>query len=172
MTTGMHLSDELAQRHLERMLTGAVAAEVEEHLSGCAGCQALVASYRALGEALDGLVPAEPPADFTAGVLARIEARERTVAWERRLALGILAGVGAAAVLLFAGAGQGAWAPLLSSWSNALVGATAAVRIGSDVLDPLLRNLRAEIALACAVLGLPLLIAMKRLVASRGTELA
>ncbi len=172
MTTGMHLSDELAQRHLEGMLAGPVATEVEEHLAACAGCRALEASYRALGEALDALVPAEPPADFTSGVLARIEARERAAARERRLALGILAGVGAAAVALFAVAGQGAWAPLLSRWSNALVGATAALRIGSDVLDPVFRTLRAEIALACAVLGLPLLVAMKRLVASRGTELA
>lgn len=172
MTTGMHLSDELAQRHLEGILSGAAAAEVEAHLAGCADCRALVASYRALAEALDGLGPAEPPADFTAGVLARIDARERSAALERRLALGILAAVGAAAVLLFAVAGQGAWAPLLSRWSNALVGATAAVRIGSDVLDPVVRTLRAEIGLACAVLGLPLLVAMRRLVASRGTEIA
>jgi len=172
MTTGMHLSDELAQRHLDGILSGAAAAEVEEHLAGCGGCQALLASYRALAEALDGLVPAEPPADFTTGVLARIEARERSAARERRLALGILGGVGAAAVLLFSVAGQGAWAPLLSRWSNALVGATAALRIGSDVLDPVLRALRTEIVLACATLGLPLLFAMRRLVASRGTELA
>ncbi len=172
MTTGMHLTDELAQRHLEGILAGSAAAEVEEHLAGCAGCQALVASYRALTEALDDLVPAEPPADFTAGVLARIEARQRSAARDRRLALGILAGVGAAALALFAVAGQGAWAPLLSRWSGALVGAAAALRIGSDVLDPLVRTLRAEIALACAVLGLPLLVAMRRLVASRGTEIA
>ena len=172
MTTGMHLSDEQAQRHLEGILSGAAAAEVEEHLAACAGCQALVESYRALSEALDALAPAEPPADFTAGVLACIEARERSAARERRLALGILAGVAAAAAALFVVAGQGAWAPLLSRWSNSLVSATAALRIGSDVLDPLLRTLRAEIALACAVVGLPLLVAMRRLVASRGTELA
>jgi predicted anti-sigma-YlaC factor YlaD len=172
MTTGMHLSDELAQRHLDGILSGAAADEVEEHLAACSGCRALLKSYRALSQALDALVPAEPPTDFTAGVLARIAARERSAARERRLALGILAGVGAAAAVLFVVAGQGAWAPLLSRWSSALVGATAALRIGSDVIDPLVRALRAEIALACAVLGLPLLVAMRRLVASRGTELA
>jgi anti-sigma factor RsiW len=172
VTTGIHLSDELAQRHLEGLLSAPAAAEVEEHLAGCGDCRALVATYALLSKALDDLAPAEPPADFTAGVLARIETRERAAAWERRLAVGILGLVAAAAAALFAAAGQGAWAPIVSRMSEGVVGATAALRIGTDVLAPVVQALRVEIALGCAVLGVPLLVAMRRLIAARSTEVA
>ncbi len=172
MTNRTHLSDEIAQRHLEGLLGPGPAAEVEEHLASCAGCRALVRSHRLLAEALGGLATAEPPAGFTAGVLSRIEARERAAAFERRVALAILGSVVAAAAAFFAAAGPGAWASALSGGSESLAQATSALRIGADVAGPLVRALRAEIALACAAASLPLLIVLKRLVPARRAETA
>jgi anti-sigma factor RsiW len=163
----LHLDDERAQRLLEGLLPEPERAEADAHLAGCPGCRDLVASYRALSEALDGLPSEEPPSTFTAGVLARIERRERSAAWERRLALAILAAAAAAAAAFLAAGSQGAWAPTLSIWSGALVRTATALRIGADVAAPMLGALRIPIAACCAALGLPILFALGRLVPAR-----
>jgi anti-sigma factor RsiW len=172
VTLPAHLTDELAQLHLEGLLAPSAAAEAEAHLGNCADCRALLDSYRALSEALSGLAPAEPPADFTAGVMGRIAARERALAWERRMAAGILAAVAALAGALLAATGTGGLAPAVSQVSGFLARATAFARIGSEVAGPVVGALRLHIILACAALGLPLLLALGRLVPARHREIA
>ncbi|HTP52083.1 MAG TPA: anti-sigma factor [Anaeromyxobacteraceae bacterium] len=166
MTT-RHLSEEEAQRLLEGALPGEERSGVSDHLASCAGCQALVSSFQALEDALSLLPAAEPPPDFTAGVLALIDLRERSARRERRVALGVLGAVAAALAATVALAGQAAWAPALSEASASLVQGVEAARISRQVLSPLLGALRAEIVLGCAALGLPLLLGLSRLVPAR-----
>ncbi len=167
-----HLSDELAQGLVDGLLAQGVQADCEAHAAGCARCQALVDSYRALGDALDGLDRPLPPPDFTDVVMERIEALERVRARERRLALGIAAAAVVCAATAFAVAGASAWAPALSRITGKLGGFAAAISVGSDVLSPVVRALRVQIALGCTALGLPLLYALSRLLPRRAEAAA
>jgi anti-sigma factor RsiW len=167
-----HLDDERAQRFLDDLLPGAEAAEARAHLSGCQGCRLLVASYRALADALDGLEAPPLPADFTEGVMARVEARERSAARERRAAGLILAGAAAAAAILVAAAGQSAWAPVLSRAGDMLGDAATGLSVGLDVAAPIFRALRLEIAAASAAAAIPLLAALRRLAPRRAEAAA
>ncbi len=172
MTDVRHLTDDEAQALLDGLLDAPSAARVEAHLEGCADCQALVASFDALSEALSTLPVSEPPADFTAGVMARIDARERSLAADRRVALGILGAVAALLLVAVAAAGQAAWAPALSAVSTAGVRALQAFRVSSDVLSPVLSALRLPILLATAALGIPLVLALARLSQPRSRQVA
>jgi hypothetical protein len=158
-----HLTDEVAQSLVEELLPEEVRARCQAHVAGCVACRALVASYRALGDALDGLEVSPPPPDFTDAVMARIEAHEDARAWERRLAFGIAAVAGALAVALLGAAGASALAPMVSRASGNLGGLVTLLSVGSSVVSPIVRALRLEITLGCAALGLPLLYALSRL---------
>jgi anti-sigma factor RsiW len=162
-----HLSDELAQTLVDGLLPERTRAECRAHLDLCESCRLLVDSYVALGDALDGLDAPLPPPDFTDVVMERIDAREQVRAWERKLAFGILGAAACAACLIFAYLGASAWAPVVSRLSDALGSAARAVTIGEYVFAPLVRALRVEIALGCAALGLPLVLALWRLVPRR-----
>jgi anti-sigma factor RsiW len=159
----LHLDDERAQRFLDEQLPEAEAAEARGHLAGCEGCRLLLDSYRALAQALDGLEAPPPPADFTDGVLARIDARERAASRERRLAGAILAVAAAAAAALLAAAGQAAWAPALSRAGDLLGAGATWLSVGADVVSPVFRALRLEIAVVSAAAAIPLLVALHRL---------
>jgi anti-sigma factor RsiW len=167
-----HLTDEQAQMHLEGLLPADEAPAVSSHLRECPECQALVLSFEALQQALSALPAAEPPGDFTAGVMARIDERERASARERRVALAVLGVVGLGAGTALALAGQGAWAPVLSGASARLAQALQALRISGDVLSPIVGALRVQIAVACAALGLPLLLGLAQLVPARSHRAA
>jgi anti-sigma factor RsiW len=167
-----HLTDAQAQRLVDGALLDAEAADVETHAAGCLECQGLVASYEALGAALSELELPEVPLDFTEGVLARIEHRERAVARERRHAAGICAVLVIALVAAAVLAGAGAWAPAASRAVDLLGSAAGALRISADVLPPVLHAIRLQVALACTLLVLPLLLALSRLMPSPRTELA
>jgi anti-sigma factor RsiW len=162
-----HLTDELAQSLVDGLLPAGARAQCEAHVDACAECRLLVDSYVALAGALDDLAAPLPPPDFTDVVMQRIDARERARAWERKLAFGILGAAACAAFLIFALLGASAWAPMVSRVSDALGGAVRAAWVGADVVAPLVRALRIQIALGCAALGLPLLLALSRLVPSR-----
>jgi len=155
--TTRHLTDELAQRYVDGVATEVEAAHCTGHLAGCDGCSLLVESYRALGDALEGLGGPEPEPDFTAAVMARIDGAERAAARSRRFASAVVA---AAAVLLVAVAVS---APALSGLTVAFGDAFHATSVGLEVAAPLLRALRLQIVLACVALGVPLLLALRRL---------
>lgn len=167
-----HLTDAQAQRLMDGALLDAEAAEVEAHAASCADCQALVESYQALGDALGALEIPELPADFTADVLARIDVRERTVARERRFAVTVCAGVLVALIVAVVLAGAGTWAPVASRVVNGLGTAGRALRIGADVVTPIVSALRLQLALACAAVALPVLLLLSRLMPSPRAEVA
>ncbi len=167
-----HLTNELAQDLVDGLLARGRRAECAAHVAGCSACWTLVESYRALGDALDGLEAPSPPPDFTDTVMECIEARERMWARERHLAFGIAAVVALLAVAAFALAGASAWAPAVSRISSNLGGLATVISVGSDVLSPVVRALRVQIALGCTVLGLPLLYALSRLVPRRAEAAA
>ncbi len=162
-----HLTDEEAQLHLEGALAAPDRARAEAHLEGCAACQALVLSFEALSESLSALPAADPPWDFTSGVMARIEEREASRASERRVAIAVLGVMGVAIAATLGLAGQAAWAPALSAVSSSTVQALQAFRIASDVLTPVVSALRVQIIVASAALGIPLVLALSRLATPR-----
>jgi anti-sigma factor RsiW len=167
-----HLTDAQAQRLMDGVLLESEAAEVEAHAAACRGCQALIESYQALGDALEALEVPELPADFTAGVLARIDVRERAVARERRFAVGICAGVLVALLVAVVLAGAGTWAPLASRVVNGLGATGQTLRLGAEVLPPIVSALRLQLALLCAVVAFPVLFLLHRLMPTPETEVA
>ncbi len=170
--TAPHLDDERAQLLVEGLLPASEAALAEGHLAACPACRTLVESHRALAEALSGLAAPEPPPDFTAGVMARVERRERLAAWERRLGVAILAAAAAAAGALFASAGQSAWAGAVGGVLRSIGETAIALRIGGQVVGPLVSALRPQIIAGCAAVALPLFFLLARLTPARRSESA
>jgi len=167
----VHLTEEQAQELVDGLLAPREAEPLEAHLGACRSCHALVESYQALCQALDALPLPELPADFTAGVLERVDAQERVRARERRTALAVVAGtLGALAAALLA-AGARTWAPAAGHLAGDLGATLRAVRLGADVLPPVVTALRLPIVLACAALSAPVLYALSRLTSPR-TEIA
>ncbi len=158
-----HLTDAQAQRLVDGALPADEALRAEAHLAGCPACAAEVETYRLLSSALDDLEVPALPADFTDGVLARIDARERALARERRHAIAILAGVVAATAAAFAVAGAAAWAPTVSSAADLLGSGARALHLASGFVPSVVSALRLQIILAAAAMALPLLLALVRL---------
>jgi anti-sigma factor RsiW len=169
-----HLTDAQAQRLLDGALDPSRDAEVEKHAGVCPACQVLVESYRALAAALDGLeleVP-ELPLDFTRAVVSRIDQREREASWNRRVAFGILAGVVAATVAVFAVAGAGAWAPTLAGWADGLGEAARAIRVAGGFVPTVVSALRVQILVVAAAVAAPILLGLWRLMPAPRPETA
>jgi anti-sigma factor RsiW len=166
-----HLTDAQAQRLIDGFLHADEAAEAEAHHAACAECQALVLSYRALADALDGLEAPPLPDDFTAGVLQLVDVRERAARRERRLGLGIAAAaLAGAAVAVFLA--LGAWGPGLAAGVEALGSAGRTLRLGIDIATPVVSALRLYIALAAALTALPVLFLLSRLMPAPSAQLA
>lgn len=167
-----HIAEDEAQLYLEGVIEPSEATRIDGHLAGCPECQALVASFQALSEALSGLPHAEPPPDFTAAVMARIDEREAARASERRIVVGVLAAVGASLAVTLALAGESAWAPALSAASSIGVKTLQAMRITSDVLSPVVSALRVQILVVAAAVAIPLTLALSRLASPRHGQVA
>ncbi|HET7755431.1 MAG TPA: anti-sigma factor [Anaeromyxobacteraceae bacterium] len=164
--TRSHLSDELAQAYVDDALSEREAERCCEHTACCPECCLLVESYRALSADLDALPCLEPELDFTQSVMAIVDEKEAAVARERRFALGIVGLAAFAAAALFLSVGASAWAPLFSAFSDFLNSSIRAVQLGVDVAGPIASALRVQILIACVVLSLPLLLAIRQLVPS------
>ena len=169
-TIAGHLTDAQAQRLLDGVLRRDEAAEVEAHAASCADCAALVDSYRELALSLSALPAPELPADFTASVLERVARRERTVARERRAAVAVVGGALLALAAALVAGGGGAWIPVATRFADQLGAVAHALRIGSQILPPVLGTLRVPIAATSAALALPLLLALSRFIPSPRTE--
>ena len=172
MIDARHIAEDEAQLYLEGAIEPSEAVRIDDHLSGCPDCQALVASFEALSEALSALPIADPPADFTAVVMARIDEREEARAAERKVTLAVLGVVAVALVAALALAGQAAWGPVLSAGSSTAVRLLQAFRLSSDVLSPVVSVLRLQIAGLTALLAIPLFLALFRLAAPRHGQAA
>jgi anti-sigma factor RsiW len=165
-----HLTDAQAQRLLERLLDPALDAGVAEHAAACAGCGALVESFRALEEALDDLQAPELPADFTAQVMARIDDAERAASRERRWALALTAAVllvAAAGVLAAGATGLG---NVVAAVTDRLELVGRALRVGAGVLPGLISALRLQLLLATTALSLPIIYGLSRLMPAARAE--
>jgi len=171
-----HLTEAMAQRLLDHRLDGQLDegrdAGARAHAETCAECAALVESFRLLDAALDRLVVPELPLDFTASVLARIDAVELARARERRLATAILAGVLAAAAGALVAAGASGLAGAVSGWAGGLGEASRALQLGRGVLPGLLSALRLPLLAGASALALPLLFALSRLIPAPQTRTA
>ncbi len=165
-----HRSDELAQRWVDGVLPAPEAARAAEHAASCAECAALAESYRALSLDLEALPVLELPEDFTAGVLSRVEARERALARERSTAVAVLCALGIALAGALLVGGNGAWVPSAARLADGLGNLTETLRLTSQVLTPIVATLRLPIAALCAALCVPLLFALSRLTLSSRTE--
>jgi anti-sigma factor RsiW len=173
MTTSTpHLDETLAQRLVDGALPEDERRRAEAHAAACPACAAEVEGWRMLSAALDDLAAPEPPADFTAAVLERIDARERALARERRHALVIVAAAVAATAVAFAAAGARAWAPVVSQATDAFAAAVRVVHVGSAFLPDVVAALRFQIILAAAALALPLLLGLVRLMPAPHREIA
>lgn len=169
-TISGHLTDAMAQRLVDGLLDPERDAGAEQHVEACAGCAALVESYRALETALEGLEIPELPMDFTSTVLARIDAAEAAHRRERRLAVSVLAGVLAVAVGTLLAAGAGGLATTVGGWADSLGPAAQALKLGRDVLPGLLSALRLPLLVGAAAVALPLLFGLTRLMPAPRTE--
>jgi anti-sigma factor RsiW len=84
-----HLADETLNLYLDDLLDSPARQVAEEHLAGCASCQAQLGLLRSLFFRLEAL-PIEPiPVDLMAAVIARIEPTPQP--HRARIALGLLA---------------------------------------------------------------------------------
>ena len=164
--TRSHLTDELAQAYVDGALSTAEAESCFEHTASCPECCILVESYRALAADLEALPALEPDLDFTASVMSSIDEKELAAARERRFAWGLVGLAAFVAAALFASVGAAAWAPTLGTFSQFLNSASHAVRLSADVAGPIASAMRAQILVACVVLTLPLLLAIRQLVPS------
>jgi len=166
-----HLTDSQAQRLVDGALLDAERSMVLEHQAACLECQALAASYHALSDALDDLELPELALDFTEGVLARIDVRERAAARERRFAAAIVA-AGAIALVAALGLSVGQWGDAVVGALDFLARAGHTLRLSAEVATPVVSALRLHIGLACAVVAVPLLVALSRLMPAPVTETA
>ena len=95
-------ADELISASLTGDLTDAERAALEQHLAGCARCQATLAAFRQERQLISGMRHVQPPADLGARVRTGIEAGELPW-WQRRSTLVAMVGsLGAVAAGLLA----------------------------------------------------------------------
>jgi anti-sigma factor RsiW len=165
-----HLTEAQAQRLLEQALDPSTDGGVAEHAAACAECGALVESFRALDDALDGLTVPELPDDFTAQVMSRIDDVERAAARERRWAFGIAAAVLLVAGVSLAAAGATGLGNAVSTVSEQLDLASRTLRVGFGVLPGLLSALRLQLLLATTALSLPIFYGLSRLMPAARAE--
>jgi anti-sigma factor RsiW len=94
-----HLTETQIQSLADGTLRGPEGLAAREHCDGCPVCGADLAIYSTLAGRLSALQDPAPPTDFTATVLARVEAREAQLVARRHT---ILAAIPAFALALFA----------------------------------------------------------------------
>ncbi len=170
--TSPHLTDAQAQDLADGVLPRPQSEPLERHAADCARCRAEVESYRLLAGALEDLEVPPLAAGFTEGVLARIDAQERSAARERRLAAGIFAAVVLATAGAFALAGPSAWAQGISSIIDALTWMVSVAHAGATFVPAVAGALRVQILVASPLLALPFLLALFRLMPRPEAETA
>jgi len=123
-----HLTDIQLQGLADGTLRGPEGLAAREHCDACAACGGELASLSALVARLSALEDPPAPPDFTASVLARVEAREAQLATRRHT---LLAAIPALALALVAVVGFG-----LSLHLDKLLDGVAALRTVLGVLGP------------------------------------
>lgn len=75
----LHMSDEELYRYVDRDLNRREHAEVEGHVESCPACQARLAEVQFVEQAFRMMARPRVPTDFTARVMADIEARQNAL---------------------------------------------------------------------------------------------
>jgi anti-sigma factor RsiW len=149
-----HLTDTQLQGLADGTLRGPEGMAAREHCEDCGACGAELALYAALAGKLSALRDPEPPADFTATVLAAAEARETQLVLRRHT---LLAALPAAAMAIVAIVG---WA--LSAQVNRLIDGVMWMRLVVGVLSPVVETVRVPLVLGALVFVAVVLAALSR----------
>jgi anti-sigma factor RsiW len=104
-----HLTDMQLQRLADGTLRGPEGMAAHEHCDSCKGCGSEMQIYAALCGQLSALADPPPPPDFTASVLARVQAQEYALAARRDT---LLAAVPAVMLAMVAIVGAGMSIPV------------------------------------------------------------
>lgn len=167
-----HLSDERVQRYVDELLSPTEREQAEAHLGACPACTRLAQEYREIFGGLAALPQPAPPPRFTQAVMTRVSAHRRDVALQRLVATATFATSLAAAVLCFVGAGNHIWAHEMSAWSSALIGVGRSSHVVVDVLGSVFAAVRLPLIMACAAVGVPLLLVLYRSLPERSLPAA
>ena len=122
-----HLTDAQIQSLADGTLRGPEGLAARDHCDGCAQCGSELTLYSALAGRLSALTDPEPPADFTATVLAAVQVRETQLVTRRHT---LLASVPAFALAAFAIVGWTLNAPINRLIDSLSVARTIWVAVG------------------------------------------
>ncbi len=134
-----HLTDAQIQSLADGTLRGPEGLAAREHCESCAQCGQELSLYSALTVRLSALTDPEPPAEFTATVLAAVQVREAQLVTRRHT---LLASVPAFALALFAIVG---WA--LNAQVNRLIDSFALARTVWVAVGPVFAAVRVPLGI-------------------------
>ena len=163
----LHPSDDLLQQHLDGTLSAAQMAEVDAHLRDCPACTSLRAEYAEIFGGLAAMPEPLPPPRFVESVMAQVAVQQRDLARQRAVAAFTFAGSIALALVCFVAAGSHVWAHEVSAWSAGLVELGRGLHVAADLLGSLAVAVRVPLMASCAVLCLPMLLLLHRVLPER-----
>ena len=151
-----HLTDLQIQGLADGTLRGPEGLAAREHCDACLECAGELQLYAALAGKLSALKDPEPPADFTATVLAAVQVREAHLVQRRHT---LYAAIPAAALAVFAIVGWGFYAMVNVSQ---LVDGFSALRTTVSVLAPVLTAIRVPLGIGAFIVFAAVLTALSR----------
>src|SRR6266481_4012664 len=149
-----HLTDTQLQSLADGTLRGPEGLAAREHCEACAGCGASLTLYSALVGRLSALKDPEPPADFTATVLAAVEVREAQLVTRRHT---LLAAIPAFALALFAIIG---WA--LNAQVGQLLESVSVLRTFWGAMGPVFTAIRVPLGIGAFLFFVLVITALSR----------
>jgi len=149
-----HLTDTQLQSLADGTLRGPEGLAARDHCEACPGCTTGLALYSALVGRLSALKDPEPPADFTATVLAAVEVREAQLVTRRHT---LLAAIPAFALALFAIIG---WA--LNAQVNRLIDGVSVARTVWVAVGPVFAAIRLPLGIGAFLFLAVVLTALSR----------
>lgn len=149
-----HLLDAQIQSLADGTLRGPEGLAAREHCESCAECGSELSLYSALAGRLSSLRDPEPPADFTATVLAAVQVREAQLVTRRHT---LLAAIPAFALALFAIVG---WA--LNAQVNRLIDSVSVARTIWIAVGPVFEAVRIPLGIGAFLFLAVVLTALSR----------
>ena len=149
-----HLTDAQIQSLADGTLRGPEGFAAREHCEACVECGGELALYSALAGRLSALQDPQPPADFTATVLAAVQVREAHLVTRRHT---LLAAVPAFALALFAIVGWALNAPV-----NRLIDSLSIARTIWVALGPVFVAIQLPLGIGAFVFLAVILTALSR----------
>lgn len=151
-----HLREEELQALADGTLRGPAGLAAREHCEACAGCGAELAALSALCDRLALLRDPPPPDDFTAAVLAAVDAREARAVQARQTVFAV------APALLLAALAMAGWISSLPGEVGKLVAGFTLLRHVAGAATPVFAAVRLPLAAAALLLLTLILAALSR----------